>query len=101
MESRMWRRVACRISGLVVQAGGAVPSHCAVGHGLAALDGGGILEVEKDIGSGGRVESFGVPSWIARSVITGRLDGDLSDSTDLRQAAEFLGTTPEESALSG
>lgn len=58
----MWRHVACRIARLEVKAGSAVTSDRAVGHCLAALDGRGILKIEKDVGLSRRVKGFGVPS---------------------------------------
>jgi hypothetical protein len=57
----MWRRVGGGIAGLVVDAGGAESTDHAVGHGLAALNGLWVLEIENDIRLGRGVEGFGVP----------------------------------------
>lgn len=57
----MWRRVGRGIAGLVVDASGAESTDHAIGHGLAALNGLWVLEIEYDIGFGRGVEGFGVP----------------------------------------
>lgn len=63
MKARMSRRVRRRIRRLVVQTGCAEAADNAVRHGLAACDGGFILEVEEDVGFSGGVEGFGVPCY--------------------------------------
>lgn len=62
METSVRRAARRRIGGNMVQAGGAVAPDGAVGHGLAAGNGGGIFEVEEDVGFGRSVKGFGVPS---------------------------------------
>lgn len=63
MEARMCRGVGCRFCGFEIQARSAESADGAVGHGLAAFNCRLIFEVQKDVGLGRGMKSFGVPSW--------------------------------------